>query len=358
MVQTLARCRSCGLPAKLAERIEWRDGGIIVLGRMKSMRLAMLDAQTMESIHNAVAAETGEESITEAEKEYTRIVIGKLMAGIKGRLTRYGAIKKRVLEGMEEYSILLGMGRLEIEKFTPGAGGLLNLHEPFNISMVVAGVTGTLEEMDRCGYAAEITAIGANSQRLDLRVVETHGTKAVSRKPFPDNQSLKGVEKQQGCHLCGLPSFVSQLIWDELYGVVTAGVRGRRVALVPVFLLEAITDPIVEAGKGSRQELLEEAVYNATAITLEGGTGDAYESADLIPRNGDAQAAWDSLRMRGWGEVVGSSMSGESWQVDVAGVVNAGLVAGWLRALYAAATGEKASATIKEEREYITFKLD
>lgn len=358
MVQTLARCHSCGLPAKLAERLEWRDGGAIVFSRMKSMRLVMLDARTMESINRAVAAEVGEESISEVEKESTRIVTGRLLAGIKGRLTRYGAIKKRALEGMVEYSMLLGLGRMEIEKFTPGVGGILNLQKPFNLSMVVAGVTGTLEEMDRCRYEVEIADAGAHSQRLELRVVETQGAKTGSRRDLPDHQSRKGAEKQKGCHLCGLPLPVSKFIWDELYGVVTAGIRGRRIALVPAYMLAALAEPVVGDGRDGYSRLLEEAVYSATRMSLEEGEDDAYESAAVIPRVGDAQAAWDSIRIRGWGEVVGSRLQGNGWQVDVAGVADDNLVAGWLRALHDTATGEEASATIETGKEYTTFRFD
>jgi len=318
----------------------------------------MLDASTMESIHRAVSAEAGEESIQEAEKESTRIVVGRLLAGIKGRLTRYGATKKRALEGMEEYSMLLGMGRMEIEKFTPGLGGTMNLQRPFNLSMVVAGVTGTLEEMDRCSYDAEITAVGAYSKRLDLHVSETQGTRVGSSRDLPDYQIRKGVEKQRGCHLCGMPLQVSKLIWDELYGVITAGIRGRRVALVPAYMLAALADPEVDAGKKVYSGLLEEAVYSATRMSLEKGTDDAFESTDVIPRNGDAQSAWDSMIMKGWGEVVGSSLLDDGWRVDVAGVIDGSLVAGWLRALHSAATGEEVSATIEVGEEYTTFKLD
>ena len=100
MVQTLNRCRSCGLPGKLAERLEWRSGGTITLARIRSLRLALMDASTMESIHAVVAAEAGDAAFMAAHKEAAHLVAGKVMAGIKGRLTRYGAIKKRALEAM------------------------------------------------------------------------------------------------------------------------------------------------------------------------------------------------------------------------------------------------------------------
>lgn len=358
MVQTLARCRSCGLPAKLAESIEWRGGGGIVFSRMRSLRLAMLDERTMDGIHQAVAAQVGEDAITEAEREYTRIVAGRILAGIRGRLTRYGAIKKRALEGMEEYSMLLGMGRMEIEKFTPAVGGTLNLHRPFNLCVSVAGVTGTLEEMDRCRYDAEITATGEHSRRLDLHVMETQDVKAGPQRDIPLYVGRKGAGKREGCHLCGLPPFVSQLVWDELYGVVTAGIRGRRVAFVPAYILAALADTLADPGAGERPALLEEVVFDATRKSIEGGTDDAYESADVIPREGDARAAWESMSMRGWGEVVESELLGESWRVDVAGVVDGGLVAGWLRALHAAATGKETSARVETGKEYTTFRLD
>jgi hypothetical protein len=357
MVQTLARCRSCGLPAKLAERLEWRNGGVIVFSRMKSIRLAMVDEQTTERIHRAISAEVGEDALMSVEKESTRIVTSGLLAGIKGRLTRYGAIKKRALEGMEEYSLLLGMGRIEIERFTPGVEGILNLHRPFDLSITAAGVTGVLEEMDRCRYQADISAAGENSHRLELRIIESSDTGADSLQDPSGYQHRKGGEKQKGCSQCGLPQSVAQMIWDELYGVVVAGVGGRRVALVPAYMLAAFARLGNDVAGDRRSGLVEGAVYSSTRISLEGGTSDAYESADLLPHNGDARAAWQSMRMRGWGEVVGASLQGKEWGIDVSDPVDIGLIAGWLRALYAATTGEEAVAVIEEGKGSTTFRL-
>lgn len=358
MVQTLARCRSCGLPGKLAESLEWQPDGAIVFRRMKSLRLALLDAQTMDHIRAAVEAAVGADACMGAEKDATRIVTGGLTSGIKGRLSRYSAIKKRALEAIEGYSMLLGMGRIELERFTPGEGGSLLLRRPFDLGVVTAGVTGVLEEMDRCRYAGTLSGAGENVYRLVLDSDEPEGVEAASPRELPlfhDQQA--GDEKIEGCRICGLPSAISQLRWDELYGTIEAGAGGRRVFFMPVYML-AVLGHLAAGVAGSRYaKAVEEAVYASTRSSLESGKSDAYESSDILPRGGDWQAAWQSMRMRGWGAVARHRLHGGDLRVTVLDAVDEALIAGWLRAIYTVAMGREPVVEIVEEPPSTVFEL-
>ncbi len=357
MVQTLNRCRSCGLPAKLAERLEWRSGGTITLHRMRSVRLMLIDAQTMDRIHGAVTAGAGETAFLASQVEATRLVTGKLTAGIKGRLTRYGAVKKKALEAMEEYSLLLGMGRIEMEKFTPGEGGSLVLHEPFDISVVAGGILGVLEELDRCGYGADISNVGERAYRLVLEQMESQHITALSvRNPLLHHDGREG-EKAEGCPMCGLPQAVSLLRWDEVHGKVAAGAGGRRVAFLPAYILDIAAGLGNAAGGGNRGGVVEGAVYAATRAGLEASADDAFESTAVVPRNGDAQAACDSMRVRGWGEVADHKLEGRDWWIEVINPVHEGLIAGWLRALHDFTTGDETSAVMEMGRNGTAFRL-
>jgi len=320
-----------------------------------SMRLALLDAQTMDNIQRDLASGVGGDACMMAEKEATRIVTGSLLAGIKGRLTRYGAIKKRALEDMEEYSLLLGMGRIEMERFTPGEGGALKLHKPFDLMVTAAGVTGALEEMDRCRYRTSISSLGEHDYRLVLEVSESEDPEVSLSEP--SSWHGRGGEKVRGCSLCGLPLAFSQLLWDELYGTVEAGIQGRRVAFLPAYMLSVLARLGKGEVEGGQAGLVERAVYASTVNGLERGRDDAYESTAIVPRNGNARIAWGSMAMRGWGEVVGGALRGREWRIDVLDPVDMGLVAGWLRALYTLATGEDTATRIEEGRESTTFSL-
>lgn len=358
MVQTLARCRYCGLPGKVAENMVWYPNGTIVLRRSKGLRVAILDIETMRDIHAALEAEMGADALWVTVRNATRFITGKSLAGLKGKLSRYGVIKKRVLEAIEDHSLLLGMGRIEVEKFTPAMGGAMLLRRPFDIEIATAGITGVLEEVDHCPYKYGLSEGGEDSYRLLLELAEVDDYDAQSLRGIPFfMRATTGGEKAAVCNQCGLPSSVAELQWDELYGTVDAGAGGRRVAFIPGYIISALTHHKSASDEGRCRRLVEEAVYVSARRSFEGGPADAYEGERLLPREGSSSAAWERLRVRGWGAVVEESIAEEGWRVTVLNPVDKALIAGWLRALYTVTVGREAQVEVREEPPVSFFEM-
>ena len=242
MVQTLARCRSCGLPGEVAENLAWRANGTVILRRTRGLRVALLDLETMDSILSSLGSGLGAGICWRAVRDATRFATGKSLAGLKGKLSRYGVAKKRALEALEDNSLLLGMGRIEVEKFTPAEGGALSLRNPFAMGVSTAGITGLLEEVDHCAYGYELEEEGSNAYKLRLVLAGEDDYDARTQQEIPFfSRAVGGGEKEETCRQCGAPSSIAELRWDELYGTIEAGLRGRRVAFVPSFILTALS---------------------------------------------------------------------------------------------------------------------
>lgn len=356
MVQTLTRCRECGLPGKLAEDLEWRRGGIVVLRRFKSLRLALIDKLTVCDIHAALVDIVGAGSLLEVEKEATRAVAASLAIGFEGRLSRFGSLKKRILEAMEDYSLLLGMGRIELERFAPGEGGTMLLRRPFDLGITMAAVTGALEEMDQCAYTSAVSSVSEKVFRLTYEVAghgeadeDRQGSAAAQTHPAADG------EDPETCGRCGLPLSIAGLQWDEVYGVIQAGTGGRRVSWLPAYLLAAM-DRIEGVSRG-REGVVEETVFNSVRKSLENGEDDFYESAAILQRESGAAAVREKIHMRGWGAVVGDKLDGKDWRIEVLNPVSEELIAGWLRALYTVAMGREPLIEVSGDAPLRCFEL-
>jgi hypothetical protein len=356
VVQTLARCRECGLPGKLAESLEWRSGGIISVRRAKSLRLVLIDERTLSDMVTDLTATVGAEPLHFAETEATRAATTGLMGGIKGRLSRYSGIKKRILEAIEDYSLLLGMGRIELEKFSPGEGGSMLLRKPFELGITVAGVSGALEEMDQCAYRSNVSVAGEKAYRLtlDVRKEEERGRSRRGPVATPA-RAITGRKNTESCSQCGLPLPVAGLCWDEMYGVIQAGTDGRRVAFLPAFMLEALEQ--ISGDQGGSAEALEEAVFNSIRNGLEEGKDDIYESTAILLSGNKAEAVSRRINMRGWGAVTSGRLDGVSWHVEVTNPISNVLIAGWLRALYTVAMRKEPLVKISGEAPLRVFEL-
>ncbi len=359
MVQTLARCQSCGLPGGVAESLTWRANGTVILRRTRGLRVALLDQETMNGILSALEAEIGAGACWRAVRDATRFVTGKSLAGLKGKLSRYGVVKKRALEALEVNSVLLGMGRIEVEKFTPGEGGMMLLRSPFAIDIATAGITGVLEEIDHCPYRYELQPQGANTFKLRLALADADDYEARTQQDIPFfSRAVGGGEKEDTCRQCGAPSSIAELRWDELYGTIEAGLGGRRVAFIPSFILVALSH--LETGEGGVdvRKSVEEAAYTSTMKSLEGGTTDAYEDDGMLAREEGGRGAWARTRARGWGAAAEERLGAEGWRVTMLNPVDNALIAGWLRALYTVAEGREMRMDVKEEPAQSSFEIN
>jgi len=355
VVQTIARCKSCGLPIMASENMEWLPDGTIMTRRLKGVRLVVLDQEMTARIMGALASQ--ERGDLKAQiKGATRYVVGKMFSGLIGKLPRYDVVKKRLLEAMEGFSLLLGMGRMEVERLAPAQEGRILLKKPFDLCLATAVIMGVLEETDRCFYAFEHEREGRSDYRLTLEAVEEG---AYSPDPFAwlpiQYQGRKGSFDMERCRDCGLPLAVREFVWDELSGTVNIGGGRCRVGFLPWYITAVMAHMAGCEEAGGYAALLEEASCLSALSALqsmEGGAGNAYiGEPDLWKRpHGDKRRlAGEVLAVRGWGMVEEFEMGAREWKMTVKNPVDAALVAGWLRALYTFTLGREPRLKVTED---------
>lgn len=358
MVQSLSRCKSCGLPEELAKKVNWGSDGTIRLKPFKRARLAMIDIQSIDIFYDKLAAANILDAFCLDVKRGMRRLTAVLLSGIKGRITRYGPMKKRMLELIEESSSILGIGRIEIERFSPGQSGSLLLVKPFNSHLVSAGLIGILEELDKCSYAHALSAVTENTYRLELSVEGAYDKDGLIGELQLKNGAAGGRKPRGACELCGSPSWLTEFIWDELYGIVEVGPDERRICILPVHSVPSI-------GAISRQpddplRLLEQSIYESTMNGFEDGMTDTYEGGEWLRdlgRVGPVRETWEVLGRRGWGMIGEARQDGGIWQVEVIRAIDAGIIAGWLRALYTIAMGKEPNISHSYEADTIRYIL-
>lgn len=357
MVQSLARCRDCGLPAKLAERLEWGPDGVILLRCVKPLRLALLDEETAHSLQESLLARFGGETCMKAETQAVRAAVSDILNSLKGRLSRQGAFRKKTLEALEEHSLLLGLGRMELEKYTPGQGGAMLLRRPFVLGMTTSVVIGVLEEMEQLSYTSSLREVSSSDFRLVLEAAEQADAGAQSRGGARGYAVKSGRGGDKGrCSQCGLPTSLAGLLWDELYGGIQAGTGGRRVALLPACILVASAQ--LEGGSARECEgIVEGAVFRTTKAGLDGGADDTYEDKDVLVAANAADAMREKMTMRGWGKVLAAGLNGVDWRIEVMNAVDDALIAGWLRAIYTIAVGREPRLIVDGEPPLRIFQL-
>ncbi|MDD3718428.1 MAG: hypothetical protein PHP28_07180 [Actinomycetota bacterium] len=358
MVQTLSRCRECGLPGRLAESVAWGPGGLVVLRRMQGMRLAMLDERTLESVKAAMSGAVGAAAVQEAQRDAANAAASTQMRA-KGRLSRFGTAKREFLVRLEELSLLLGLGRVELEKFTPCEGGSMLLRMPFDLEMMAAAITGALERMDQCVYAVEVSGIGENVFRLALEAKGRSEDNALKRVHAVSHGRIDaGGGDGERCGQCGLPVCLAGLCWDEMHGVIRAGADGRRLVLLPHCMLAA-QEHLVEAPAGVAASM-QEAVFRSVRAGMEYGEHDGYEKAlngGKAGSEGWCGSVGGMLAMRGWGALAGIASEGDRWRIEVMNPVSDGLVAGWLRALYTVAVGREPLVTASGDASLRLYEM-
>ena len=189
--------------------------------------------------------------------------------------------------------------------------------------------------------------------------IEAEETRERERKRahyvLPQPDTVAGGKDMQACGRCGMPLPVAGLLWDEMYGTIQAGIGGRRVALIPAFILASLER--LGDGQAGTGGVIEEAVFDSVRSSLEKGFDDFYESAADIQRGAESGEIRYRMNMRGWGAVTSCTMRKKDWRLEVLNPVSDTLVAGWLRALYTVAIGEEPRVVISGEPQQKAYEL-
>ena len=349
MVQTLSRCRSCGLPKPLVEMVEWLPGGTVAFKRLKAVRLAVIEKDLYDRLYEAFSQQghQGNGMVFESQKEATRYIAGKVLKGAKARIIRYSVVMKRALETMERYSLLLGMGRIEVERIKIEAGGSLLLKMPFNRYLLSAGIMGVLEQIEGRAYTHRLQQMEEEVFRLTMDVCEDDDYE-VGDFEWMDllSSEATGGDELERCRQCGAPSSMDSYNWDEIYGVIEDTRQGRRLAFIPCYTLAALKKT---AGYKENEvaEIMENASYSCTLEHIK----DAEYAAGI-------EELINGLPVKGWGQAAAFVDEEETWRVTVINPLDVSLITGWLRALYFFEMNREPRISVTEEKLTAGFVLE
>ncbi|MDY6795032.1 MAG: hypothetical protein SWK76_07105 [Actinomycetota bacterium] len=360
MVQSLSRCGSCGLPGKLAENLTWGCDGTIRLSGLKWVKLAFMDADCIRDIYDGLAVMLGSGSLDDGERDVTHLITGRLISGFKRKLSRYDILKRRILEAMEDYSLILGMGRIELERYTPVAEGSMLLKWPIHLNMVEAGIAGILECMDRCTYSYHTSVLSGGCYRLrfDLKRKGTrHGGSLGKRETVVVNEDGEELKR---CEKCGLPCGMSVYRWDELHGVIEEGTEGRRMVFIPVDAINIMVRMGNDVGEDTGNGIVGEAIRSCTLRQLETGKESTAEGGGSGAVGADRKGIAEYMSrpsLWGWGHVEDAGISGEVWRICMTSPLPSPVITGWLSGLYTSAIGRRPLIDVVEDAPRTIMEL-
>ncbi|MFW6113892.1 MAG: hypothetical protein ACOC78_03105, partial [Actinomycetota bacterium] len=156
----------------------------------------------------------------------------------------------------------------------------------------------------------------------------------------PERNPVDGGLEIERCASCGLPVGLRGFVWDELYGVIREGPRGKRNVFIPSFIISVMED--LENRDGVH--ILEREAYDYAMESLrrdgKDRTASKQESIDIgvIDDPGDFL---ERVGLWGWGYVEKAALEGSSWKVTVSNPLLVALIAGWLGALYTITMGRE-----------------
>ncbi|OFW61612.1 MAG: hypothetical protein A2W01_08050 [Candidatus Solincola sediminis] len=342
MVQSLARCRSCGVPRELAENCIWTGAGGIALRSFRGNRVAMIGDRAIDIFWEKLVSSGVNEALLSREKNVMRHFSADSMAGIRGKVTRFGAVKKRALEAIEGLCAVLGLGKVEVERFSPGEMASILLVKPLNPWLLAAGIVGILEGLDNISYDYRLLEAGKGDQRLILEYSGEDNRNADDINDRPDLPEYIPGTVLDTCDCCGLPLDLEKFKWDELYGTIKTANGVHRMAFLPRPVLQIMANaPNDGSGESG---LLEEAIYLSTV----------EQSGQRIPDEDIARI----LALRGWGRIDEAHRKDRSWRISIFQPVDTSMIAGWLRGLYTIEVGKEPHLSLVFRYEAAFYELD
>jgi hypothetical protein len=313
------------------------------------VRLAVIDKDLYDRLYRAFSQREspGNGLVFENQKKATRYIAGKVLKGAKARIIRYSVVMKRALETMERYSLMLGMGRIEVERIKIEAGGSLLLKMPFNRYLLSAGIMGVLEQIEGRAYTHRLSQMEEETFKLIMDVCEDDDYEEGDFEWIHLlSPSTTGGDHLERCEQCGAPSSLDSYDWDEIYGVIKDTRQGRRLAFIPCYTLAALKKT---AGYKPNEvaEIMENASYSSTLEQLKNAE-DPAGIEELI----------DRLPVKGWGQADALAAEEEAWRVTVINPLDVSLITGWLRALYYFEMNREPRISVTEEELTAGFVLE
>ncbi len=328
-------CPSCGLPRRLADELDWREGGNVFTRFKPRRQVVFMEHLEVQALMQQ-ALEQGEDELMRrllnARRRYLRHRTFQQAEGAGSRLLRNRRLGRRaVLYALREAG-LFGLGCLEVGELVAGERLEMKMEHPYHPRLLAADICGFWEGLFRVEAKDSLEQRGPRSWSLRLESGGSLPVRAMEYRDLLEREAGKREREIERCPACGLPALLSRLRWDASKGTIYDPERNRYFVIMEVAGLNSLLKEIRSfLGKGYPA-----AAYRAFAASLGDGGGDA---AGSDPR--EIMGEWPSM---GWGKAVSVSSRPFLEEVEMRNPALPSLAEQKLAAAYRLLWGEEVDA--------------
>jgi|GEM_PF-3130119 len=291
-------CSSCGLPHRLAELLDWREGGNIFTRFKPRRQVIILEHCELQTLLEKAEERGGEElmrRLATVRRRYLRHRTAQQAEGANSRLLRGRRLGRRaVLYALQE-ARLFGLGRLEVEELEGKKRLTLTIEHPYHPQMLAADICGFWEGLFRVRAEETLEQKGAHSWRLRLMSGGELPQRSMEYRELTEKEAGKRDRGIERCPACRMPAHLSRLQWDPIQGTIYDPERGRYHVVVEVAGMNLLIKEMRSFLGGDYGPV----ARSAFATSLSDGS---LAAPSLDP--GSVVGEWPAL---GWGEAEGAA---------------------------------------------------
>jgi len=330
-------CSSCGLPLRLSESLDWREGGNIYTRFKPRRQVIILEHRELQMLLGKAEERGGEElmrRLATVRRRYLRHRTAQQAEGVDSCLLRGRRLGRRaVLYALQE-ARLFGLGRLEVEELEGGKRLTITVEHPYHPQMLAADICGFWEGLFRVRAEEALEQKGAHSWRLRLMSGGELSQRFMEYREITEKEAGKRNRGIERCPACRLPVHLSHLQWDSIQGTIYDPERDRYHVVVEV----AGMDLLIKEMRSFLGRDYGGVARSAFAASLGDGSPG---SPSLDP--GSVVEEWPAL---GWGEAEGAARRPFLEEMEVRSPALPSMAEHKLAALYQLRWGEEVDSSL------------
>jgi hypothetical protein len=335
-------CPRCGVSRTLASEHRWDPGGNITLTRDPTHRMTLLDNDALENIFDSISDRIGlsvNNIVKEAKRKSSRHFMDAVLSGLLGVFARNFA-SARVYERLGEQVSSLGLGHAQViayrrHRFLEG-----KIANAYNAPAMAGDICGAFDSVESC--VADVDFDMSPDGTLHVQIDAGGGCEPglEGRFSFVQPPVVPGRNIFELCPVCRAPIDLGrQYSFDLERGVIKEMKTGHRAVIIGVIALRGLFDELTsELGEeipGMIMNIEKERVKNV--ITEKGKELDTSEQGYM--------RYMKTLQLRGLGNGISASFSGETLKARVDNPYYEPLIAGFIAGFYEATTGRGSRAS-------------
>jgi len=239
-------CSICCVPRGIAKSLRWNTNGTITETRDRSHRMVLADVDGISQLFANIEALVGisiDKIVTESKAKAARTFTKRLIRGPKGTLLNLVGLD-RAIDRMGETARMFGYGQFNIIEMD-WKNNLVTWHlnDPYSLPLMCGDLRGATEAIRN--VTGDVTwqklAGGSYFVKAELRPRPS----GLEERLTSAKVNLKsGDLVHQHCRQCGLPTALSDFVWDMDKGTINNAITGLRFAFVGPDGLQVVFDEL------------------------------------------------------------------------------------------------------------------